>query len=44
MKTHNSLREGIKDKKASEARDKDVYLEAVRIKDLKMVVLTIAQF
>ena len=41
---HNETRTSILDKEASKSRDKDVFLEKIRIRDLKMVVLTIAQF
>lgn len=44
LTTHNSLRQGVINKKASKNKDKDVYLDDVRIKDLKMVVLTLADF
>ena len=44
LNTHNGTRVGIVDKDASKERDKDVYLEKIRIRDLKMVVLTIADF
>jgi hypothetical protein len=44
LKQHNEYRVTVKDKKASKSKDKDEFLEEVRIKDLKMVVLTIATF
>lgn len=44
LKAHNGYRVTVKDKKASKSKDKDEFLEEVRIKDLKMVVLTIAEF
>ena len=44
IKEHNIKRVKFVDKEASRERDKDVYLEAIRIRDLKMVVLAIAQF
>lgn len=44
LKQHNSLRARTLDKKASEKAGKDVFLEPVRIRDLKMSVVTIASF
>ena len=44
LKTHNDYRVTVVDKEMSKKRDKDVMLEPIRIKDLKMVVLTIASF
>lgn len=44
LDSHNSYRVTVVDKKASAGKAEDVYLEPVRIKDLKMVVLTIAEF
>ena len=44
LNKHNEFRTNIIDKDASKSRDKDVYLEEIRIRDLKMVVLAIAQF
>lgn len=41
---HNELRLHTIDKKASEKSGRDVLLEAVRIRDLKMVVVTVASF
>lgn len=41
---HNELRAKTVDKKASEKFGRDVFLEPVRIRDLKMVVTTVAQF
>lgn len=44
LKAHNGLRSKTIDKKQSEKFGRDIYLEPVRIKDLKMVVVAIAQF
>lgn len=44
LKKHNELRAKTLDKKRSEAKDKDVYLEAIRIKDLRMIVQTLVEF
>lgn len=44
LNAHNEKRINILDKEVSKSRDKDVFLEKIRIRDLKMVVLTIAQF
>lgn len=42
---HNSdTRTKTADKKASEKAGRDVFLEPIRIRDLKMVVVTVAQF
>lgn len=43
LKTHNEVRAKTRDKEVS-SKDDPVYLEPVRIRDLKMIVLTIAQF
>jgi hypothetical protein len=42
LNTHNDFRKSVINKKKS--KDKDVYLEPIRIRDLKMVILTIANF
>jgi hypothetical protein len=44
LKEHNALRSQTLDKKATAKAGKDVYLEPIRIRDLKMVVVTIAEF
>ena len=44
LKTHNELRAGTRDRKASEKAGKDIFLEPIRIRDLKMVVVTVASF
>ena len=44
LKAHNDYRVTVVDKEASKNKEKDVLLEPIRIKDLKMVVLTIASF
>lgn len=41
---HNELREKTLDKQATKRSGRDVYLEAARIRDLKMVVVDIAAF
>lgn len=41
---HNELREKTLDKQATKKSGRDVYLEAARIRDLKMVVVDIAAF
>ena len=41
---HNDTRKATVDKKASEKFGRDIFLEPVRIRDLKMVVVTVAQF
>jgi hypothetical protein len=41
---HNEYRLTLTDKKASAKAGKDVMLEALRIRDLKMVVVTVAEF
>ena len=40
----NELRAATLDKKASEKSGRDIFLEPARIRDLKMVVVTVAQF
>lgn len=44
LRSHNTLRGSTIDKKASKSRDKDVFLEPIRVRDLKMVVVNIAVF
>lgn len=44
LKAHNEKRVTWLDKEASKRAGKDVLLDAARIRDLKMVVVTIAQF
>ena len=44
LKTHNELRSKTKDKKASERHGKEIFLEPVRIRDLKMIVVQVAAF
>ncbi len=44
LETYNQYRITVRDKKLSEKMGKDVMLEPVRIKDLNMLVVTIAQF
>jgi hypothetical protein len=44
LKTHNALRMQTIDKKAAAKSDHEVFLEPVRIRDLKMVVVTVASF
>ena len=41
---HNVIRKDTVDKETSKSKDKDVFLEPIRIRDLKMVVVTLAQF
>ena len=44
LDTHNEYRTTLLDKKASKTIGKDVYLEPIKIRDLKMVVVEIARF
>lgn len=44
LQKHNDVRAKVLDKKASEKSGKDIYLEPIRIRDLKMVVATMAEF
>jgi|SRR6185503_811103 len=44
LAAHNEYRKTLVDKKQSEKFGRDIYLEPVRIRDLKMVVLNVAQF
>jgi hypothetical protein len=41
---HNAVRAATVDKKQAEKFGRDIYLEPARIRDLKMVVVTVAQF
>lgn len=44
LTAHNAERQKIINKKESVKKEKDVYLEPIRIRDLKMVVNTILEF
>jgi hypothetical protein len=44
LSTHNAKRKTWLDKDASRKAGKDVFLDAAKIRDLKMVVVNIAQF
>jgi len=44
LDNHNIMREQVLDKEASRKSGRDVFLEKARIRDLKMVVVTIASF
>jgi hypothetical protein len=44
LDAHNEYRQTVIDKKASKNKDKDIMLEPIRIRDLKMAVLTIMDF
>lgn len=44
LKSHNEKRVKFLDKEATKRSGKDVVLDAVKIRDLKMVVVTVAQF
>lgn len=44
LKAHNEKRKAWPDKDATRKSGKDVFLEPIKIRDLKMVVVTIAQF
>jgi hypothetical protein len=41
---HNEVRKATVDKKQAEKFGRDIYLEPARIRDLKMVVVNVAQF
>lgn len=41
---HNAVRAKTVDKKQAEKFGRDIFLDAARIRDLKMVVVTVAQF
>lgn len=44
LKKHNEYRTTLADKKATAKSGKDVMLEPIRIRDLKMIVVTVAGF
>lgn len=44
LKKHNAIRSTTLDKDASKKAGKDVVLDPARIRDLKMVVVTVASF
>lgn len=44
LDVHNTVRAKIIDKKATEKAGKDIYLEPIKIRDLRMVVVEIAVF
>lgn len=44
LSKHNEYRKTVVDKKQAEKFGRDIYLEAARIRDLRMVVVTVAQF
>lgn len=44
LAAHNLIRAATVDKKAAEKFGRDIMLEPARIRDLRMVVVTIAQF
>jgi len=44
LKKHNDYRVKLVDKEASRKSGREIYLEPVRIRDLRMVVVTVAQF
>lgn len=44
LDSHNAYRATVLDKKASARSGKDVFLEPVKIRDLKMTVVNIASF
>lgn len=44
MAKHNDYRKTVVDKKQAEKFGRDIFLEPVRIRDLKMVVVTVASF
>lgn len=44
LEKHNALRTNTRDKKRSEKMNKEVNLELARIRDLKMVVISLAEF
>lgn len=44
LATHNEMRKTVVDKAQAEKFGRDIFLEAARIRDLKMVVVTVAQF
>lgn len=44
LEDHNKLRATLPDKPASQRAGKDIFLEPARVRDLRMVVVTIASF
>lgn len=44
LKDHNEIRAKVKDKEASKEEGETVYLEPIRIRDLKMIVTTSLEF
>jgi hypothetical protein len=44
LKKHNEVRKTVVDKEASKRAGKDILLDPVKIRDLRMVVVTVAQF
>lgn len=44
LESHNALRTKTLDKKASEKAGKDIFLEPIRVRDMKMSVVTVASF
>lgn len=44
LKAHNEMRVKQLDKEASKRSGKDIFMDPVKIRELKMVVITIAQF
>lgn len=44
LSKHNDVRKATVDKKAAEKFGRDIFLEPARIRDLRMVVVTVAQF
>lgn len=44
LDAHNAVRLKTQDKKQTEKFGREIFLEAARIRDLKMVVVTVAQF
>ena len=44
IRSHNETRKVTADKEASKRAGKDIFLDPVKIRDLKMVVVTVASF
>lgn len=44
LDAHNTLRAETTDKKKSAEKDRDIFLDKIKIRDLKMTVITIAEF
>jgi hypothetical protein len=44
LEAHNLVRATVLDEEASERAGKDIYLKPLRIRDLEMVVVTLAEF